>query len=340
MEALQMPQVLPGGTKGKDSNPFAKTVPLALSVRLLGTSKQVKYARVGGEVSEPDANGVVEERVEKASETDDVRVSKRILECDEYDAVTSLVAEARSYLKKRRVPGGENIFRAGTYPVPASLVREVNSAMAVYEKRFRDLCKTFVKVYPKRIGEAIRRLEAQTVFGKKLDVSSVTDYPPVAVVEKQLDFAYAWISFGPPQTLQGFDPDLYEKEAAKWDGLMTTAADEARAAMRLMMQELLDHMVERLSPGKDGKKKTFKDTTVANMKEFLCLFDARNITGDTDLEGLVKKCRSILDGADLKTLRDSEATRKITGKKLEEVKKSLDKMVVNAPGRVLRWLDE
>ena len=60
------------------------------------------------------------------------------------------------------------------------------------------------------------------------------------------------------------------------------------------MAELVQHLVERLQPGADGKPKVFRDSLVRGMEEWLSDFSARNLAQDGELSSLVERARELL----------------------------------------------
>jgi hypothetical protein len=88
-------------------------------------------------------------------------------------------------------------------------------------------------------------------------------------------------------------------------------------------------MVTALTPSPDGKYKKFFESTLTNMKEFLCTFQDRNIIDDTELDGLVSKAKSILAGADVTKLRDGDSFKQMIANQMKEVKETLGTLVTS-----------
>lgn len=321
-------------------NPFLRTMPLALTVRLLGVSRQVRRARPGSAKPLKDDEEFSVEDTVNASEDDMVRVSKRILECPEYEGVRRLAGEARGWLKRRQVPGGRMLFRAGTYPIPLAWVDEADRTMREFAVEFRKRCRAFYEVYERRVEESKKRLKAQVVLGHDYDLAEDQDYPPLEKVKQEFDFRHEWISFGPSPTLAGLNKEIYDREVRRIQEQCGTAAEEVRLALRELFQKAVGSLMEALTPGPEGKRKAVKEAHVANLREFIDGFEAMNITDDASMKEVVNKARAVLDGADLKALQGSDAVRKITAARVGEVKKLADKLVVEAPSRVFRDLPD
>jgi hypothetical protein len=82
-------------------------------------------------------------------------------------------------------------------------------------------------------------------------------------------------------------------------------------------------MVDVLTPGPDGKIRTFRDSTVEHLTGFLDTFAARNIVDDDDMAQLVTRAREVMAGADAKSLRTAPMVQGIVRNGLTEVRNQL-----------------
>jgi len=301
------------------ANPFDKVVLIALTIRIqLGASKKLKVVKEG--------YGESCESITTTTDTDTsmVRANKKILDSPEYEAIGSAANQIRTFLYGKMVPGGQKIFKSGTYPIPIAILDSVDEALKEKVDYFNLAVQKFLEVYELRKEEAKQRLK---------DLADESDYPPLEKVKNAFGVTYNFISFGPPQSLEGFSKDLYQREVAKIKESCAEASVEMQQTLRTLFSDLISHMVERLKPGPDGKKKIFKDTLISNAKEFFADFQARNIFNDTELEGLVNRCRNILAGRDAETLRKNNNVREVTAAALEKIKLTVDEMITSAPVR-------
>src|SRR4029077_12849498 len=100
-----------------------------------------------------------------------------------------------------------------------------------------------------------------------------------------------------------------------------------------------DWAIDRLKPGENGKKKIFRSKSkdgkeigfTAKFNDFLSCFQGRNITEDAELQQLVEKARALLAGVDGDALRESETQRDSVRTGFEEIQKTLDVLVTEAP---------
>jgi hypothetical protein len=296
-----------------DGYPFARTVPLALTISMLGEHRKVSTSKV-----EVDADKAL------------LAVNKKLFDCDEYNAIKKHAGAIRSYLQGKEVPGGDKLFRAGTYPIPVQLLSEVDGKLESLIEEFRKLVKAFCAVYDQRRDEAMARLR---------DLANAKDYPSADQVYARFGVTYQYVSLGPPAALEGLSGEIWKRERDKIAASCREAADEVRLALRQLFQDLLLNMTERLTPGDGGKKKIFRDSLVGNIREFMDDFDAKNITGDAELEDLVNKCRKILAGKSPDMLRQDGFLRDETTKALAIVKDKLDGMVAEMPSRKITLED-
>ena len=137
-----------------------------------------------------------------------------------------------------------------------------------------------------------------------------------------------YFSLGAPTGLEKIRADIFEREQEKAAAQWTAVLEESRNVLRAEMAELVDHMVERLEPGPDGKGKRFNSSLVENLDEFLTVFSKRNIADDAALQEVVEQARKALAGVTPKQLRESRSVREATRARFEEVKAKLSRLVV------------
>jgi hypothetical protein len=114
---------------------------------------------------------------------------------------------------------------------------------------------------------------------------------------------------------------------------------QVKAALRMGLKNLIDHLVERLTPHATGRKR-FAATTITKVVEFLELFSARNVCGDRELAILADEAKAVLDGQTPDSIRDDEAVQEMVVKRMSDVKTGLDKLLEDMPERLLIVDDE
>jgi hypothetical protein len=290
------------------ANPFDRTVLLSVTVKVLGISRKVST-----------------DAVEVDADKDLLRVSKRILECEEYAAVGTIVTEMKKYIKNRSVPGAKFI-KSGIYAIPLVNIQDVDAKVAEYVSQFNGSVARFCEVYEAKAEQCRERLKS---------LGEAADYPSIKKVRQSFGIATEYITLGPPSSLEGISKELWDRESKKIQASCQDAAGQVRDAMRAMFADLVGHMVERLEPDAEGKQKTFKASMVKNFKDFIDSFADRNITDDSELSSLVEQAQSILAGKSAEELRKDKDLRSLVTERMTEVKKSLDAMVTDKPRRAI-----
>lgn len=322
METATMTETL------KTENPFSKTIALALNIHMLGVSRTVKTAR----------NNDTDKTV-SAEEAELVSVNKKTLECPEYEAIKKKAGELRNWLAKKQIQGGRKLYRSATYPIAVGMLEDVDIKVLGFIDEFNDLVDKFCQVYESVRDKALVKLKNQKILGVEYDVSNISDYPSVDKVRQEFFINHEYIAMGPDPSLGKANAELYRREIKKFQDNIASATSEVRDALRLFYQELLDHAINALKPGPDGKKKRVYDSLLGNMKEFLLEFNSKNITNDKELEEVVLKLRSVLAGKTTESLRKDEDMRALTAEALEKLKAEVDANIGPVVGRKIRNLD-
>jgi hypothetical protein len=104
--------------------------------------------------------------------------------------------------------------------------------------------------------------------------------------------------------------------------------------LRTAAKEVIDHMVLTLT-GKspNGRKKKVSGDMLPNVREFLALFDDRNVGNITGMKGLVEQAKKVIEGVDVDDLRDNESVRTHVAQQFQKIQAAVDKMIVEKPRR-------
>ena len=114
-----------------------------------------------------------------------------------------------------------------------------------------------------------------------------------------------------------------------------------RQLLRVQMFELVSHLHDRMTgEGKNGKPKVFRQTMTENFKDFLNVFESRNLTDDDDLKTYVRQARQLLDGVDADSLRRSAALRAEVGESFGAMKTQLAQMLTDRPSRAISLAED
>lgn len=301
-------------------NLLENAIALSVELRALGTRRKLK----AGDVTVRGRGGAQE-----TTDDDVVHVSKDILESPAYEAIKSLHGDIRGYIERKSVRA-KSLYRSGTVLIKADAesVTSINAALEIYERRLQELVNAFCDGdYQAAIARAERKLSPLGLF-------DAADYPNVEKVRKSFGMKVTMQEIGGVSgKLAAIDAELFRRKVAEMNADIAAATVEVRDVLRAQALELADHLIERLTPDAAGKAKTFKDSTVGNVKEFLDTFDARNLTNDAELSAAVGKMRALLGGVNPQTLRDSPWTRDKVREQFAGVKAALNEMLQDRPTR-------
>jgi hypothetical protein len=130
-----------------------------------------------------------------------------------------------------------------------------------------------------------------------------------------------------------FNPELYAQEQGRIQQRFEAAVMMAEDAFATQLQEMVEHLIERLTDEPDGTKKTFKAGAIENFKEFYENFRHMNVRSNAQLEGLIRQANDLVSGVDVTDLRKNADLRQNLSQQMTEVKTALDGLITNAPRR-------
>ena len=115
-----------------------------------------------------------------------------------------------------------------------------------------------------------------------------------------------------------------------------------RAALRNGFEQLVAELQERLSSTqKNGKAGRLYGSRVENLRTFLELFDAKNISQDDGLSQIVQRAKGLLDGVTVDDYRDDSRLRARAASAFEAVVAEVRTLKIkDAPRRKFRLGDE
>lgn len=256
-----------------------------------------------------------------------VSASKRLLwtKDDAYQLVLQTINKARAFWTHMTVPYPVE----GTRLIRRELVPTFDAAMTDFETELSEAEEKLEEKYQQLRTEARDRLGS--LFNE-------ADYPASLAGEFTIDWEYP--SVEPPDWLKQLNPQLWKQEQARIAARFAEAAALAEQAFAGDLQQLVSHLLERLSGTGDGKKKIFRDSAIENMTEFFQRFKTMRITDDSALDKLVDQAERALGGVDPADLRNDETLRTRTANALKSVAEKLDTMLVEKPTRAIELEDE
>jgi hypothetical protein len=282
---------------------------LDLSFSLWGLTRKVKRKNV--QIETADGEAVPEQAL---------RLSKRLVKCDTYDRIVSADSETRRRVADMGLP-----FRRGLYAVPMKLVERVIALLRERDAVRSSEVDAFIAAYDQAVEQA--RLDLGPLFRE-------SDYPTGDEVQEAFGFRWSFVELAAAGGLKAISEGMYEAEKAKVEQEWQGAAETMRESLRTAFQGLVESLRERLGSNASGKPNVFRDSRVETLREWVSLFEARDVTGDGDLAAMVKQAANLLDGTSAEDLRRDPETRRNTEKSLTEIQASVATLCVkDAPKR-------
>jgi hypothetical protein len=261
-----------------------------------------------------------DQQYEVDADRDMVRATKKILQCPEYEFLLQLKRNIHRRLRTLALPG--EILRAGVYPVSVPMVESVEKTLEDFLVRWGVGVLGLGEVWDLRVREIEDRLRA---------LYDEEDYPSWERVRNSFDVRWNYFAMNTPQVLQAISAKLFTREQAKATVQWNEMLEEIRDGLRLTFKELVDALVDKLTPKPDGTKK--KLVGVDRLLEFLDTFTKKDVADDEQLRTLVEEVRGLLNGQDIGQLRKDQGLRELVQERMQSVKVVLDTLVEDAPTR-------
>ena len=243
-----------------------------------------------------------------------------------FKAVTAVRGQAQHLWKAMSLP----------YPEPGvRLIRQDDIALFnVQMTTLQSDLATAVADLDEHYGEL--KTSARQRLGRLFNVS---DYP----TSLSGLFAVSWDfpSVEPPEYLRLLSPQLYAQEASRVAARFDEAVRLTEEAFLAEMQQIVEHLSERLSGADDGRPKVFRDSAIENLREFFERFRHLNVRSSPELDQLVERAQQVVRGVEPQQLRDSQSLRQQVVTQLSGVQSVLDGLLVERPRRnILRRRQE
>lgn len=255
-----------------------------------------------------------------SASTDLVTASKRLIDTSHpaYKAATAIKSQAAAF------------WRGITLPYPQEGVRLIRQAdIATFEERMNEF-KTQLSA-----AVANMQLEYEAIKEKAREklgsLYNAADYPET--LEGVFAIAWEYPPIDPPQYLMSFNPQLYAQEQSRVQQRFEDAVAMAENAFAEELSGLISHLIERLTDEPDGKKKTFKASTIENFKEFYQNFRRMNVRSNANLEALITQANNLVAGVTPNELRQSTDLQQSLRTQMSALQTSLDSVIHDAPRR-------
>ena len=320
-----------GGEPKTKPTMLDKAILLQIDIKRMGNSRNVSTEQIEVKKAQGVAESETDNSAENAavSETDKslLHVSKKLLDCPEYKAITSLDDEMKAYVRSKCLP---SVLRKGVFLLPISSIEKVNTRLEEFASTRAQRVSMFVAVYESAKAKAEERLGS--LFNEK-------DYPPVELVSSYFDLSWNYLTFGVPDALGKISKTLFEQEQQKANAQWQEAQGMVQDLLRVRMQELVKHLTDRLTPGADGKPKIFKSSLISNIDEFLTEFDSLNVSDDGQLAEVVAKAKDLMNGVDAEMLRKSKDLQTSLQNGFAQIENQLAGMITEKPKRAISFED-
>jgi hypothetical protein len=258
-------------------------------------------------------------KVQCDADKERLKLGKVLYVSEQYAAVQAFDNALGAWVSSRAILADTGM--RGVSILPRALLGDVDKRLQAAEVERAALVDKFMVVYDAEREKGRERLNGQ--FRE-------SDYPPADEVRASFGLRWSYIQFG---AADGLPPEIAERERNKLRERFSEVEADVREALRVGLRDLVAHLSERLKPGPDGKRQIFRDSAVENLRDFLTLFAARNVTRDGELASLAEKAQAVIRNADPQRLRDSVLLRDGVRSELESVKASIDGLISSQPRR-------
>lgn len=251
-----------------------------------------------------------------------LRGRKMLINPEKLAATRAVIARARLFLQQKALP----FPIKGLTLVPKDSITDIDAGLAAFKDEFFAEVQTFCGLYEFCRAEAKRNLD--TLFNE-------SDYP--VSIQDKFKFEWRFLTLQVPGRNAILTPELYEKEKQKFQEMMAEARETAIMALRQEFQDLINHMVDRLTGEENGKPKVFKASMIEKFKEFFDSFNGRNLFEDDELAALVSNAKSIISGVTPDQLRHNDFLRENIAATIGNLKTVMDANLEDLPRRKIRF---
>lgn len=264
-------------------------------------------------------------QVEIDADRDMLKLSKELWKSPEYDAIKSLMGEARRWVQAKCLPA--SFIKGGFHILPLPLMEQVVEKLKEFQEQLEPRVNDFCRMYETRKSEAMTRLR---------ELYDESQYPSVGKIRQAFGMSWKFMAVGVPGQLKEFSERYFTEAKAQAERDWQVATDEIRTLLRESMRGLVSHMIDQLTPTPDGKRKRFYESTVSKFKEFMEDFPFRNLANDAQLHEAVEQAQSLLNGATAEALRKGPSWyREQVKQGMDQLKERLDSMLEDVPERAI-----
>lgn len=240
-----------------------------------------------------------------------VRATKSLIDRSYLQDINSAISEARAFVWEVSLP----FPIKGIHFIPAENVDLIRDILEGYISKLKKSVNEFAKQYKKYIKEAEQELGIYKYFDPN-------DYP--SDIRSRFNISYRFFDLTIPTHIS---KEMRNEEVNKFKGLMKETREMGILALREGFSEIVTHLTDTLTGKLDGEKKRLNQKAIDKVEEFFTSFQNKNIFHDSELEGIIEKAKTIVDGITPEDLRNDIDLTQIVNKQLSEVKGELDKSI-------------
>lgn len=256
------------------------------------------------------------------AEPDCLVASKCLLDTrsEPYRAVVDVITRARRYWKSMTV----------FFPVKGVRLirRDLMESFDTCMKQFAEELKTATDGL--REEYKAMKQQARKDLGQLYNPS---DYPDVETLLEEFAISWSYPSVDPPNFLKQLNPKLYEQEQARVAARFQEAMAAAEQTLAAEMQQIVTHLVDRLSTGETGSRKRLSEKAMSGLAEFVERINSFSVHTSPELDALVKQVEQISKGVDVKQINANVDAQQHLFNTMTTLKEQLDGMLVDAPDR-------
>lgn len=309
---IKMPKEAAPATAGQM---MMRTSVLVLTISGIGNRRKVNTSTINITAKNT--------RQKTQQEIDDqwLGVTKKLFDSEELDEITSIGNEARQWVESRALPSH---IKKGVYLLPNEFTPEVNVRLKEFDARRKPKVEQLIRRLSEYKTEAKARLK---------DLYDADQYPTPDQLRAAFSLTWRFLYVDSAKNIEVVSKEVYQEERKKAEIAWAETRETITQLLRTQLSEMVNHLVDRLKPDKDGKPKSFKESTIDKMQEFLATFDARNIVNDQQMKTLVDRAKGLIKTADTDTIRSDKTVRNYVRQGFETIQTLLDPMISTTPHR-------
>jgi Asp-tRNA(Asn)/Glu-tRNA(Gln) amidotransferase C subunit len=292
----------------------SETIGLKLAFRALGTSRKF------------DDGETYRLATEFEADPEAVRATKKLISAKDLRDVTKAKGNITRIWRERTLayPSVDGTTLPGLRLCWKNMLVDTVDGIEAEFENFYAAVRAFDYVYrnellpaaPRRLGDLYR-----------------AEYFPAEVVD-EFGVSLTTLQVTPPD-LSELSPGLYRREMERVRAEFQIASDLARQAFASELQQITEHLAERLTPDVEGNRKIFRDDTLGKVTSFFDRFRQLDVGDDETLTSLVDDARRLVQGVRPDHLRNNKAIAEIVRDGMSQVSRQVSDMLVDAPRRRL-----